>query len=183
MLLAAPELRKFINEGNLDAFIENVNASSVDVTLGNEFQIERWTREQEPVDLSVKGASIALSTLRIIPEDGHYDLDPGEFVLAHTRETFNLPDTYSGLFILRSSMARNGLDHLQAGWADAGFHGAHLTLELKNETRYHKLRLRPGMRIGQMVFWKHSPAGDNSYAVKGSYNGQQGATRSNGGRG
>jgi len=64
---------------------------------------------------------------------------------------------------------------------DAGWHGSSLTLELKNVSRYHKLIIRPGMPIGQMVFFRHKPVRhDQSYAVKGRYNNQKEVTESKG---
>lgn len=187
-LLGSKELHAMIEAGYIDALHENVNAASIDVRLGHDF----WVEMPPPsgggiVDLSKK-EQVKFERYGL----GMYDntalerrsmvLKPGRFCLAHTVETFNLPDDISGLFILRSSMARNGLEHMQAGWADAGFSDAQLTLELKNELEHHSLLLRPGMRIGQMVFWKHSKSGKDSYALKGSYNGQKLVKLSNGGR-
>ena len=56
-----------------------------------------------------------------------------------------------------------------------------LTLELHNVLSYHTLRLRPGMKIGQMVFFKGSAVPEYaSYAVRGAYNGDKIATPSKG---
>ena len=69
-------------------------------------------------------------------------------------------------------MARIGLEHMNAGWCDAGWNGSVLTLELKNMTKHHAIRIRPGDPIGQMVFFKHEPVPtEASYASKGRYNG------------
>ena len=69
-------------------------------------------------------------------------------------------------------MARIGLEHLNAGWCDAGWTGSVLTLEFRNLTTFHEIELIYGDKIGQMVFFKHDPVEmDNSYAVKGRYNG------------
>jgi len=48
-----------------------------------------------------------------------------------------------------------------------------LTLELKNLTRYHTIRLHDGVRIGQMVFHRSAVPvpHDCSYAKRGRYNG------------
>ncbi|MGL5154928.1 MAG: dCTP deaminase, partial [Aeromonas veronii] len=101
---------------------------------------------------------------------------PGQAILACSMETFNLPNTISAMFKLRSSMGRCFLNHMMAGWADAGWHGAQLTMEFVNQTQYHRLLIKPGMRVGQMVFFEHEDAGEDSYSVKGNYNGQQGPT-------
>ena len=91
-------------------------------------------------------------------------------MLAETREIFNLPDHVAAQFVLKSSRAREGLEHLLAGYCDPGWHGSRLTLELHNSRRLHNVALWPGMKIGQMVF--HSLAGrpERSYAVTGRYN-------------
>lgn len=173
MLLSSKELLKLIEDGVIDALPENVNAASIDVRLGREIQIETAPIMSRAVDLDSK-ESPEMCSFDI--DDGGFGLQPNQFILAHTMETFNLPDNISSLFILRSSIARAGLEHMQAGWADAGFNGAQLTLELKNMTQHHNLVIKPGMRIGQMVFFQHEPAGEYSYSVLGNYNGQQGAT-------
>ena len=103
-------------------------------------------------------------------EEDPYYLAPSEFVLAETIEVFNLPDDISAQFVLKSSRARSGLNHALAGWCDPGWHGSKLTLELKNERRYHGLSLYPNMKIGQMVFHRMSNVPALSYAVTGNYN-------------
>ena len=83
---------------------------------------------------------------------------------------FNLPDDISAQFVLKSSRAREGLNHLLAGWCDPGWNNSKLTLELKNERRYHGLHLYPNLKIGQMVFHRMSNVPALSYAVTGNYN-------------
>jgi dCTP deaminase len=101
-------------------------------------------------------------------------LAPGNFVLAHTQQIFNLPDYISAEYKLKSSMARIGLEHLNAGWCDPGWHGSSLTLELKNMLQNHTIVLQPGDRIGQVVFFKHDRVRrDKSYATVGRYNGDR----------
>jgi len=102
-----------------------------------------------------------------------YLLLPGEFCLAESVEQFNLPDKFGAIsaqFVLKSSRARSGLNHLLAGWCDPGWNGSVLMLELKNERRYHPLPLYPGMRVGQMVFFKMSRDPVVSYTESGHYN-------------
>ncbi|UZV39693.1 dCTP deaminase [Trabzonvirus APT65] len=178
MLLSSPQLHQLIDAGVINALHDNVNSASIDVRIGDEILIETPLMGDEnlfrqPVDISKK-QSPAFTKVKI-PEEG-YIIRPGECFLAHTVETFNLPNTISGQFILRSSVGRCFLEHMQAGWADAGWHGAQLTLEFCNMLKHHDLLIKPGMRIGQMVFFEHEDAGSDSYQIKGNYNGQQGAT-------
>jgi dCTP deaminase len=103
-----------------------------------------------------------------------YLIAPDEFILAQSREIFNLPDHISAEYKLKSSMARIGLDHLNAGWCDAGWNGSVLTLELKNLTRYHEILIQEGDAIGQMILFSHTPVPPSrSYAVRGRYNGDK----------
>lgn len=185
-LLSYLELVELIEQGVIDADPANVNAASIDLTLDNVLMIE--VEEKKIVDLLAKEnismGPFDMSTAFWEEEEAgayNYCLSPGEFVLASSREVFNLPNNISAEYKLKSSMARNGLEHLNAGWCDAGWHGSKLTLELKNMTQDHTLILRPGMKIGQVVFFKHTPVPDHaSYATKGRYNGQQAVTVSKG---
>jgi len=168
MLLSYMELCELIDDGVLEnSEYENVNSASIDLTLGNHFKIEvpgsgmiSYSR-RDPID-----------TLDHFVRDGEvFVLDPGEFCLAQTKEVFNLPNWLSGEYKLKSSMARIGLEHLNAGWCDAGWHGSVLTLEFKNMSNYHSIQLSPGDKIGQIVFFRHEPVpADRSYAVRGRYN-------------
>lgn len=112
---------------------------------------------------------------------GYYDLAPGQFCLGATQEVFNLPNDLVAEVKLRSSVARAGLNHSLAGWADPGFNGSVLTLELFNNLKYHWLRLRPGMKIAQVIFMRGEAVPDYaSYSTRGRYNKDMSATPSKG---
>ncbi len=177
-LLGGAELVELVEKGVIDAPGAHVNAASVDVRLGGEFLFETTPPIGAlDVDLATK-AEPQFTAIRAGENQPVYAC-PGEFFLAHTVETLALPDDVSCLFLLRSSCARAGLEHSQAGFGDAGFHGQ-LTLELKNILQYHRLVLRPGMRIGQLVFLRHADSGERSYRLKGRYGGQTGVQVSKG---
>jgi dCTP deaminase len=95
---------------------------------------------------------------------------PNEFCLAETIETFNLPRFIAAQFVLKSSRAREGYEHMLAGFCDPGWHGSKLTLELKNARRFHDLPLYPGLKIGQMVFRKMCTSPLRDYSETGRYN-------------
>lgn len=97
-------------------------------------------------------------------------LQPHEFVLAETLERITLPDCVSAQLALKSSRAREGLEHLMAGYVDPGFEGR-LTLELQNARCLHPIPLWPGMRIGQLVFHKMAMTPNKNYSVTGRYQG------------
>lgn len=148
-----------------------VNPASLDVRLGDRILIEAH-----------QGSTWVSYDLA---EQGHCEADPfmlkpGQFILAETIETFAIPRTVSGQFLLKSSRAREGLQHLLAGWIDPGWHGSVLTLELKNVRQLHPIALWPGMKIGQVVFHKAYTTPLRCYAETGRYNGDSSVQASRG---
>lgn len=150
-----------------------INASSIDIHLGDEIIVEQPVLKGQFVDPHYR-SNFPQRTINL-RERGEYLLAPGEFILAHTVEVFNLPMDVSAEFRLKSSGARSGLNNLFACHCDPGWHGSTLTLELHNVLRYTAIRLTPGMRIGQMLFHRHDVAvpEDRSYKVRGRYNGDE----------
>lgn len=146
-----------------------VNSSSIDITLGDKILYEPMhARAIKEVFIKNREA-LHLKEFDLNKEP--YKLYPGEFILAQSAQMFNLPNNISAEYKLKSSLARSGLEHLNAGWCDAGWNGSVLTLELKNMTRNHILVLEKGMPIGQLVFFKHEEVPlDKSYAMRGRYN-------------
>ena len=145
-----------------------INAASIDVRLGPEIVIEEYTDHRvRPIDIHKR----EIFPHQRVTIKTHYDMQPGEFILANTMEQFNLPDDICAEFKLKSSGARTGLENALATWCDCGWHGSTLTLELKNLLRYNSLRLTPGMYIGQMIFYRVTEVPkDRSYATIGRYN-------------
>lgn len=171
-LLSATEIFKLIESGVIEnSSFERVNAASLDLVLGSKIQTEVNPYKQPKLSLRRRES---MYTNEIDISSKGYILAPGEFILAHTREVFNLPDHISAEYKLKSSMARIGLEHLNAGWCDAGWHGSVLTLELKNMTQFHSIELHEGDKIGQIIFFSHAVVPKElSYATKGSYNGDK----------
>ena len=160
-VLADWEIRSFCEASQMVwPFSQDLlNPASLDVRLGPNLMIEvRDQPELMRIDISNR------------TEDDPYLLLPGEICLAETFEQLNLPDSISAQFLLKSSRARDFYGHMLAGWADPGWHGSKLTLELKNERRYHPLPLYPNLKIGQMVFFRMSAVPLKSYALTGHYN-------------
>lgn len=148
-----------------------VNPASLDVRLGRHIRVEQPSDPQlQLVDLQALGFTA----------DNPYPLRPGQFILAETLETFDLPDDIAAQFMLKSSRAREGLEHLMAGYCDPGWHGSKLTLELQNSRQLHPVPIWPGMKIGQMVFHKMDQPPLRTYAKTGRYNGDQQVTGSKG---
>ncbi len=180
-LLTHNELVDLVQQGVITGVRpDQINAASIDVTIGGRIWIEdNPNGHYTVVDLAQK--ETPHMTMVDMLYAGFYDLPPGGFCLAGTRETFNLPDDLAAEYKLKSSLARAGLDAALAMWCDPGWYGSVLTLELTNVLRMHSLRLRPGMKIGQMIFHRGAPVPAHaSYAVRGSYNGDTQATPSKG---
>lgn len=171
-LLSYNDLVGIVNSG----IVENVtpdmiNSTSIDLTLGDKILIEHNPNRWRVISLNAREPlEFITDHNKHFQRDG-YILEPGEFILAQSKQVFYLPNNISAEYKLKSSMARSGLEHLNAGWCDAGWHGSVLTLELKNMTRYHHIHIKPGDKIGQMVFFSHlSVPHDKSYAARGRYN-------------
>lgn len=166
-VLTHEEIQDMINEGYLVADRFRVNATSVDLTLHEQVMFESETGEQ--IDLAAK--EVPTMQVEYLGDEG-VTLCPGEFMLGSTREMFNLPDNITGVFYMKSSLARSGLDHCNAGFIDPGFNNSRLTLELTNLLTRNDLILKEGMPIGQVKFYRHKKVPEQfSYRNTGQYNG------------
>lgn len=177
MLLSYTDLKTLIDHGVIQrALQENVNGASIDVRLGNTLLKEQPTplAEKRPI-INLANKESPSFVPKPLDDYNSWILEPGEFVLAATVETFNLPNDVCCEFKLKSSVARSGIEHSLAGWGDPGWKDATLTLELRNTLQYQNLRLEPGMKIGQVIFWKlDTPVPvEASYTRRGQYNGQK----------
>lgn len=159
-ILADHEINALAIKGMVQNYkIDLINPASIDLRLGNMVMLESVTSHQMiPLDISHYTV------------EHPYELVPGQFILAQTMETFNMPEDIAGLFFLKSSRAREGYENLHAGYADPGWHGSALTLELKNARQLQPLPIYPGLKIGQMVFFRMSSEPAISYADVGHYN-------------
>ena len=158
-----------------------VNAASIDIRLGRWILTEHNYHSENKLGYQSKVVTLAnKDQLDMRKHDllaRPYRLKPGEFILAQSEEVFNLPNWLAAEYKLKSSMARIGLEHLNAGWCDPGWNGSVLTLELRNMTTYHDIELHYLDKIGQMVFFEcEEVAPEASYATKGRYNGDKEVT-------
>ena len=180
MLLSDRDIKAELSSGRvvLDPYDEAmVQPSSVDV------RIDRWFRlfdnHRYPV-IDPREDQPHLTRLVEVPKGEPFVLHPGEFVLASTFEVVTLPDDVAARLEGKSSLGRLGLlTHSTAGFIDPGFSG-HVTLELSNMATM-PVQLWPGMKIGQLCFFRLSSATEHPYgsARYGSrYLGQRGPTAS-----
>jgi len=154
-----------------------IQPSSIDVRLDKYFRLFD-NHKYAVIDPSTEQAE--LTRLVEVDDDGPFVLHPGEFVLGSSYECVTLPDDVAARLEGKSSLGRLGLmTHSTAGFIDPGFSG-HVTLELSNVATL-PINLWPGMKIGQMAFFRLSSASEHPYcsAQYGSrYQGQRGPTAS-----
>ena len=161
-----------------------IGPNSVDVTLGKTFMVRRLSRAQRAL-LRLHGMTgLRFESLLIDPrnsdsiewekfEGESIDLWPGDFILGHTRESFDTnvqienrywKQDYDG----RSTTGRLSINsHHTAGKGDWQFNGQ-WTLEISCSM---PVRLYHGMRIGQIHFTEIVSPGK---AYDGAYVGQVG---------
>lgn len=154
-----------------------VQPSSVDVRLDRFFRVFENHRYPH-IDPAAEQPD--LTRMVEVTSDEAFVLHPGEFVLASTFEVVTLPDDVAARIEGKSSLGRLGLlTHSTAGFIDPGFSG-HVTLELSNVATL-PIMLWPGMKIGQLCFFRLSSPAEHPYgsAKYGSrYQGQRGPTPS-----
>ncbi|MFW6772968.1 dCTP deaminase [Nocardioides sp. CPCC 205120] len=180
MLLSDRDIQAEIEAGrvSLDPFeAAMVQPSSVDVRLDRFFRVF-----DNHLHAHIDPAEDQPDLTREVEVTGDepFILHPGEFVLGSTYEVVGLPDDVAARLEGKSSLGRLGLlTHSTAGFIDPGFAG-HVTLELANVANL-PIKLWPGMKIGQLCFFRLSSAAEHPYgsARYGSrYQGQRGPTPS-----
>jgi dCTP deaminase len=180
VLLSDRDIRAELDSGRvtLEPYdLSMVQPSSVDVRIDRFFRL--FDNHKYPV-IDPATDQPDLTRLVEVKPDEAFILHPGEFVLASTYEVVTLPDDVAARLEGKSSLGRLGLlTHSTAGFIDPGFSG-HVTLELSNVATL-PIMLWPGMKIGQLCFFRLSSAAENPYgsALYGSrYQGQRGPTAS-----
>ncbi|HET8567706.1 MAG TPA: dCTP deaminase [Candidatus Limnocylindria bacterium] len=179
MVLSDRDIRAAIASGRIgiDPFdADCVQPASVDIRLDHRFRVFRSSRHTH-IDLAKPLDDI---TELVEATSGPFILHPSEFVLGSTRERVRLPEDIVSRVEGKSSLGRLGLlIHSTAGFIDPGWDG-HITLELSNVNTI-PITLYPGMRIGQLSFFRLESPAERPYgtaALGSSYQGQTGPTPS-----
>ena len=180
MLLSDRDIRAEIESGRvrIDPWDPDmVQPSSVDVRLDKFFRL--FDNHKYPV-IDPSQDQPELTRLVEVEAGESFVLHPGEFVLGSTYEAVTLPDDIAARLEGKSSLGRLGLlTHSTAGFIDPGFSG-HVTLELSNVATL-PILLWPGMKIGQMCFFRLSSPSERPYGsaeYSSRYQGQRGPTAS-----
>jgi dCTP deaminase len=180
MLMSDRDIRASIEAGliGLDPLeMGLLQPSSIDVRLDRFF---RLFDNHKYAFIDPAEQQDELTRLVEVDPNEPFILHPGEFVLGSTYEFVTLPDDVAARLEGKSSLGRLGLlTHSTAGFVDPGFKG-HVTLELSNVATL-PIKLWPGMKIGQLCFFKltspsEHPYGSEKYSSR--YQGQRGPTAS-----
>lgn len=178
MILSDTDIRLRLKRGDLGIWPNpdehQLQPASVDVRLGCDFV--RFRQCRGSIDVRDGQALEDMQTRSSVPNMFGVKIEPGEFLLAVTRERVAIPDDLVARVEGRSSLARLGLAvHVTAGFIDPGFEGQ-ITLELANFNRY-PITVYSGMRIAQLVFEKLSTPAARPYGHKDGNNKYQGQTQ------
>jgi dCTP deaminase len=180
VILSDRTIREEIAEGRIviEPFDPDcVQPSSVDLHVDRVFRV--FHNARYPF-IDVRKPMEDLTELVEVAEGEPFILHPGEFVLGATLERVGLPDDLVARLEGKSSLGRLGLlIHSTAGYVDPGWDGF-LTLELSNVANL-PITIYPGMKIGQISFFRLTSAAEHPYgsSTTGSkYQGQRGPTPS-----
>ena len=180
MLLSDRDIRAELADGRLglDPFDPAmVQPSSVDVRLDRYFRL--FDNHKYPF-IDPADEQPELTRLIEVEPNEPFILHPGEFALGSTFERVTLPDDVAARLEGKSSLGRLGLlTHSTAGFIDPGFSG-HVTLELSHVATL-PIKLWPGMKIGQVCYFRLTSPAENPYGsgpYGNRYQGQRGPTAS-----
>lgn len=158
----------------LDDILPHIVCASFDLRLGNEI---KWFPKQETVLNPFTTDSQGITLITTYADDEDIVIQPGQFLLAATKERFGIPANIVARVEGRSSLARLGLMiHITAGFIDPGFGRdtpSTITLEICNINAMPVI-IRPGMRICQIAFETMDAPAIMPYNKKSNakYNGQ-----------
>lgn len=154
MILSDKDLLKELKDGDLVVdpitdLDQQIQPASIDIRLGTEFK--EFIQANIPcIDPSNQNETVKYTRDFSINEDEDLILHPGDFILASTKEYFEIPRHKVATIEGRSSIGRLAvIIHTTAGYIDPGYQGK-ITLELSNVGRT-PIALKPNMRIGQLV--------------------------------
>jgi dCTP deaminase len=184
VILSDRDIKALIDSGDLKISPEinereQIQPSSLDVRLDNVYF--STNEAQRLVDTKLTTSFKNHFYRFTATEKDGFDVEPGEFIIASTKESITLPDSITASIEGRSSLGRLGISiHQTAGFIDPGFSGQ-ITLEIANLSPW-CVRLYPDMRIGQIVFYKMTSPSLRPYGKeRGSkYQNQKGPVLSKG---
>lgn len=185
------EILEALAEGQIiiDPFNEeNLNSSSYDITLGenfyvceaDEFQADFNPYSQKEIERYYRGPLVAVTNKEwceryrnnilwddIEPNAKIIVLKPGECILGHTQEFVGAQERATTMMHARSTTGRFNISACDdAGWGDIGYINR-WTMEIRNKNKVN-VPLVVGSRIGQIIFF-HAGETNRSYMHRGNY--------------
>lgn len=137
---------------------------SIDLRLGGQFMIYA-NYSSTHIDTQDSATFQGLTELVNKREGDSFIIQPGQFVLASTKELIELPNNLAGRLEGKSSLGRLGIViHSTAGKIDPGFKGR-ITLEISN-IGILPIKIYPGMRICQLLFEELTSEPTKSYSER-----------------
>ena len=180
-LLVDHQIRRLAERGMIEDFYDEpyqpglsagLTSCGYDARLSSEFYLIRgnmwgWIDPLRGViDAEMENVSIC--------DDDVCVLNPGDFILGRTIETFNMPDNVAAVCWGKSTYARCGI-HVNVTPLEPGWCGQ-VTLEIHNQAP-RAVGLHPGRGICQFQFHHLAERPEITYADKGGkYQGQVGVT-------
>ncbi len=155
MILSDRDILRALDEGRIKVDTApdpatQLGSVSIDFRLGRTFMVFEHSRYSFIDPRQPQSIGDAMRTIEVEGEDP-FIMQPGDFALAATVETLELPDDLLGRLEGRSSIARLGITvHSTAAVFEPGWVGT-ATMELSNLGRM-AVALYPGMRICSFSF-------------------------------
>lgn len=169
MILSDRDIKKYLKDGKIkispapDLAVQ-LGSCSIDFRLGDTFRLFEHSRYPyiDPYDPKFSGDV----TREVKAQKGEpFILQPSDFVLATTMESFELPDDLLARLEGRSSLGRLGIVvHSTASIFEPGWKGT-IVMELGNMGRL-AVALYPGMRICALTFEELTSAVEVPYGKK-----------------
>lgn len=155
MVLSDRDIMKALESGRIRIspapdLSQQLGSISIDFRLGTTFMVFEHSRHSFIDPRQPQSIGEAMRTI-VVGEDEPFIMQPGDFALASTVESLELPDDLLGRLEGRSSIARLGITvHSTAAVFEPGWIGT-ATMELSNLGRM-AVALYPGMRICAFSF-------------------------------
>ena len=169
MILSDRDIRRALAEGRIKIdpmpdLATQLGSVSVDFRLGRTFMVFEHSRHSFIDPRQPQSIGEAMRTIEVAGDDP-FMMQPGDFALASTVESLELPDDLLGRLEGRSSIARLGITvHSTAAVFEPGWVGT-ATMELSNLGRM-AVALYPGMRVCSFSFETVSSPVEVPYRAK-----------------
>ena len=169
MILSDRDIRRALEDGRIKIdpmpdLATQLGSVSIDFRLGRTFMVFEHSRHSFIDPRQPQSIGEAMRTIEVEGEDP-FIMQPGDFALASTIESLELPDDLLGRLEGRSSIARLGITvHSTAAVFEPGWVGT-ATMELSNLGRM-AVALYPGMRVCSFSFQTVSTPVEVPYRLK-----------------